>query len=177
MSSNLRENWLEALVGLLVIGVAAWFVSYAYARTSGSVGLDSYVLTARFPSASGVSEGTDVRVSGLKVGTVTGLKLDPKSYQALVKFSIDSAVKLPTDSTAAITSQGILGGNFISLVPGGDPEMLKPGGEITDTQGSTDLMGLIGSYINRSGSSSGAAAAGGSATPAAKPAPGAAPAK
>ncbi len=154
MSSSLKENWLEALVGLLVIGVAAWFVTYAYARTSGARGSDgSYELSARFPNATGVSEGTDVRVSGLKVGTVTGLKLDPKTFQAIARFSLDAAVKLPTDSTAAITSQGILGGSYISLVPGGDTAMLKPGAEIIDTQGSTDLMGLIGGYINRSGSS------------------------
>ena len=167
MSSSLKENWLEALVGLLVIAVAAWFVTYAYARTSGNVGSGSYELTARFPNASGVSEGTDVRVSGLKIGTVTGLKLDPKTFQAIARFSLDSAVRLPSDSTAAITSQGILGGSYISLVPGGDTQMLKAGAEITDTQGSTDLMGLIGSYINRSGSSS-AKPADGAAAPATK---------
>ncbi len=153
MSSSLKDNWLEALVGLLVIGVAAWFVAYAYARTSGGAGGVSYAITARFPSAAGVTEGTDVRVSGLKVGSVTGLKLDPKSYQAIASFSLDKTVQLPVDSTAAITSQGILGGSYVNLVPGGDQVMLKPGAEITDTQGSTDLMGLIGSYINRSGSS------------------------
>jgi len=159
MSSSLKDNWIEALVGLIVIGVAAWFVAFAYARTSGNVGAGSYELAARFPSATGVSEGTDVRVSGLKVGTVTALRLDPKTYQAIARFSIDSAVHLPTDTTAAITSQSILGGSFISLVPGGDTTMMNPGAEITDTQGSTDLMGLIGSYVNRSGSSSAAGAA------------------
>ncbi len=169
MSSSLKENWLEALVGLLVIGVAAWFVTFAYARTSGgSTGNGSYEISARFPNATGVSEGTDIRVSGLKVGTVTHLKLDPKTYQAIASFSVDSAVKLPTDSSAAITSQGILGGSYISLVPGGDPTMMKPGAEIIDTQGSTDLMGLIGSYINRSGSSVAKPDAG--ATPGAAPA-------
>ncbi len=175
MSSSLKDNWLEALVGLLVVGVAVWFVAYAYARTSGNVGAASYELSARFPGATGVSEGTDVRVSGLKVGTVTGLKLDPKTYQAIARFSVDSAIRLPTDSTAAITSQGILGGTFVSLVPGGDTTMLKPGAEITDTQGSTDLMGLLGSYVNRSGSTA-TPAAGAAAAPA--PAAGAlAPAK
>ena len=154
MSSSLKENWLEALVGLLVIAVAAWFVTYAYARTSGSsMGGGTYELSARFPSASGISEGTDVRVSGLKVGTVTGIKLDPKTYQAIAHFSVDSAVKLPTDSSAPRSPRrGILGGSYVSLTPGGDPAMMKPGAEITDTQGSTDLMGLIGNYINRSGS-------------------------
>ena len=164
MSSSLKENWLEALVGLLVIGVAVWFVTFAYARTGGGgPGDGAYELSARFPSAAGVTEGTDVRVSGLKIGTVTGLKLDPKTFQAVARFSVDGAVKLPIDSTAAITQQGILGGSYVSVVPGGDTAMMKPGGEITDTQGSTDLMGLIGSYINRSGSSAGGAVGAGGA--------------
>jgi phospholipid/cholesterol/gamma-HCH transport system substrate-binding protein len=70
----------------------------------------------------------------------------------VVTLTVDKAVKLPLDSSAAITSEGLLGGSFIALVPGGDPEHLAPGDEITDTQGATDLMGLIGSVINRSGS-------------------------
>ena len=126
---------------------------FALGRT-GSSGSDSYLLTARFPNASGISVGSDVRVSGLKVGSVTAQKLDPTSYQAVTTISVDSKVKLPLDSSAAITSEGLLGGSFISLVPGGDTEQLAPGDEITDTQGSTDLMGLIGSVINRSGGSS-----------------------
>jgi phospholipid/cholesterol/gamma-HCH transport system substrate-binding protein len=89
----------------------------------------------------------------MKVGTVTSQTLDPASYQAVVTLSVDKAVSLPLDSSAAITSEGLLGGSFIALVPGGDPDKLAPGDEISDTQGATDLMGLIGSVINRSGSS------------------------
>ena len=87
----------------------------------------------------------------MKVGSVTAQKLDPASFQAIVTLTVDSAVRLPLDSSAAITSEGLLGGSYIALVPGGDTEQLAPGDEITDTQGATDLMGLIGSVINRSG--------------------------
>lgn len=150
MAQLLKDHVAEALAGVAVVAVAAWFLVFALGRT-GSSGSDSYLLSARFPNASGISVGSDVRVSGLKVGSVTAQKLDPASYQAVVTLSVDKAVKLPLDSSAAITSEGLLGGSFIALVPGGDTEQLAPGDEITDTQGSTDLMGLIGSVINRSG--------------------------
>ncbi|MGL6043450.1 MAG: outer membrane lipid asymmetry maintenance protein MlaD [Sandaracinobacteroides sp.] len=150
MPQLLKDHLAEALAGLVVLAVAAWFLLFALGRTASS-GTDSYVLKARFPNATGISVGSDVRVSGMKVGTVTRQALDPASYQAIVTLSVDSQVQLPLDSSAAITSEGLLGGSFIALVPGGDPEKLAPGDEITDTQGSTDLLGLIGSVINRSG--------------------------
>lgn len=168
MSDSLRENWLEALIGLGVVAVAAWFVSFAYARTSGGVGDERYELIARFPNANGIAAGTDVRVSGLKVGAVVSSELDPKTYQALVRLSVDRAVKLPTDSSAAITQEGILGGTYIALSPGGEPVMLAAGGEIIETQGGADMMGLIGSYVNRSGDAPAAGAAPAAAGPAAQ---------
>lgn len=150
MTPILKDHVAEAIAGLAVVAVAALFLVYALGRT-GSGGGDSYPLTARFPNSAGITVGSDVRVSGLKVGTVTDQKLDPASYQAVVTLAVDNTVRLPLDSSAAITSEGLLGGSFIALIPGGDPDQLAPGDEITDTQGSTDLMGLIGSFINRSG--------------------------
>ena len=147
MRTLLKDNVIEALVGLVVLLVAVGFVVFAYQRTNaGTAG--GYTIAARFPNATGVSAGTDVRVSGMKVGTVLASRLDEKTFQAVLDLSIDPKVKLPVDSSAAITSGGLLGGNYISLTPGGDPATLKPGDEITDTQGATDLMGLIGGYIN-----------------------------
>jgi phospholipid/cholesterol/gamma-HCH transport system substrate-binding protein len=153
MPQILKDHVAEALAGLAVLAVALWFLLFALGRT-GASGTDSYQLKARFPNATGITVGSDVRVSGMKVGTVTAQTLDPASFQAVVTLSVDSGVSLPLDSSAAITSEGLLGGSFIALVPGGDPEKLAPGDEITDTQGATDLLGLIGSVINRSGSSS-----------------------
>lgn len=175
MRALLKDNIIEALVGLIVLLVAAGFVVYAYQRTaSGTAG--GYTIAARFPNVTGVSSGTDVRVSGMKVGTVTGTRLDAKTFQAVLDLSIDPAIKLPVDSSAAITSEGILGGSYISLIPGGEPEILKPGDEIADTQGATDLMGLIGSYINRTGDTS-TPTASASEVPAPAPAPAAPPAR
>lgn len=157
---NLLKNHLaEAIAGLAVIVLAAFFLLFALART-GSAGTGNYELSARFPNVAGISIGSDVRLSGVKVGRVITQKLDPASYQAILTFTVANDVKLPADSSAAITSEGLLGGNFIALMPGGDSVMLKPGAEITDTQGATDLMGLIGSVINRSGGDAPAHAAG-----------------
>ena len=155
MRALFKDNVIEALVGLIVVVVAAWFVGTAYARTSVGGG---YLLTARFPNATGVTVGTDVRTSGIKIGKVDSERLDPKTFQAVLQLRITGDVRFPTDSTAAITSEGILGGSYISLSPGGDPTMLPPGGEIAETQGAQDLMGLMGQFINRSGSSAPAAA-------------------
>lgn len=151
MRALFKENIIEALIGAGVLLLAIWFVTFAYDRTQRGGVSDGYTISARFPNTSGVSVGTDVRVSGLKVGTVADETLDTTTYQAVLKLTIDSAVKLPLDTSAAITSEGILGGNYISLSPGGDPEMLRAGDEITDTQGAVDMMGLIGSVINKTG--------------------------
>lgn len=140
----------EAAVGLLVVVVAAFFLVFALGRTGG-VGSDGYELKARFPNTGGVTVGSDVRVSGMKVGVVTGQTLDPETYQAVIRLSVRDGIHLPLDTSAAITSDGLLGGSYISLLPGGDEEMLRAGDEIDDTQGATDLMGLIGAVINRSG--------------------------
>lgn len=150
MSQMLKDHLAEALAGLAVLAIAAWFLVFALGRTGGGMG-DSYELKARFPNAAGISVGSDVRVSGMKVGMVTAQALDPQSFQAVVTLAVEDGVRLPLDSSAAITSEGLLGGSYIALVPGGDPEQLAPGDEISDTQGATDLMGLIGSVINRSG--------------------------
>lgn len=151
----------EALAGLAVVVVAASFLAFAWGRTSGPGG-DSYRLTARFPNVTGISVGTDVRVSGMKVGEVTGQTLDPATFEAVVTMDVASSVKLPIDSSAAITSESLLGGSYVALMPGGEPDFLKSGDEIIETQGATDLMGLVGTFINRSGGSGdGADAAGG----------------
>jgi phospholipid/cholesterol/gamma-HCH transport system substrate-binding protein len=166
MRALFKDNIVEALIGLLVVILAAGFVSFAYGRTQSGATADGYVLKARFPNVTGVSAGTDVRMSGIKIGKVATQSLDPNSYQAVLELSIDKALKLPIDSSAAITSEGLLGGTFIALTPGGDSVMLKAGDEITETSGATDLMGLIGSFVNRSGGDAPAAAPAAPASPA-----------
>jgi phospholipid/cholesterol/gamma-HCH transport system substrate-binding protein len=153
MKTLVGEHLTEALIGLLVILVAAGFAVFAWNRTQQGAGNGGYAVTARFPNVTGVAVGTDVRLAGMRVGTVTDAKLDPKNFQAILTLDITPELKLPVDSSAAITSEGLLGGSFIALAPGGETDVLRAGDEITDTQGATDLLGLVGSFINKSGSS------------------------
>ena len=150
MKGVLRDSLIEALVGLLVVLLAVWFVVFAWQRTGGDIG-NSIRVKALFPAANGVSVGTDVRIAGLKVGSVAGQRLDPETYQAEVILALDEDVKIPSDSSAAITMEGLLGGTYIALLPGGSPTPLKDGDMVFDTQGSMDMMSLVGSLINRSG--------------------------
>ncbi|HEX8447791.1 MAG TPA: outer membrane lipid asymmetry maintenance protein MlaD [Sphingomonas sp.] len=157
MKAAIKENGVEALIGFAVVLVALWFALFAWDRTGGGGAAGAIHVKALFPNASGVTVGTDVRVAGLKIGSVTGQALDPASYQVSITLALDPSVKIPSDSSAAITSEGLLGGTFIALQPGGSTEMLKDGSTILDTQGSVDLMGLIGSFINKSGDTAPAA--------------------
>jgi phospholipid/cholesterol/gamma-HCH transport system substrate-binding protein len=149
MRSLLRENIGEAIVGLAVVLLAVWFMLFAWERTGGGRKAGAIEVAAIFPNAAGINVGTDVRVAGLKVGSVSGLSLDPQSYQVKVDMAIDPTVKLPADSSAAITSEGLLGSTFDAFTPGGSTATLKNGDTITDTQGSMDLMALIGQFINK----------------------------
>ncbi len=139
-------NLVETLIGAVVLAVAGIFLAFGY--SSSTVGHDGgFILTARFDRVDGLVTGSDVRMSGIKVGTVIGQKLDPATYQAIVRMDIDRKVKLPDDSSAKITTEGLLGGTYLSVEAGGGEELLNSGDEIRFTQGSIDLMSLIGQAI------------------------------
>ena len=108
---------------------------------------------ARFDKVDGLERGSDVRISGIKVGTVLDQTLDPETYRAEVRFSLREDLQLPADTSAAVVSNGLLGGKYLALVPGGDIEMLQPGGEVTLTQSAVNLEDLIGHMIFNQGAS------------------------
>jgi phospholipid/cholesterol/gamma-HCH transport system substrate-binding protein len=142
----MQNNTVETLIGALVVLVAVGFLVFAYTSTS-SGSISGYELRARFSSADGINTGTDIRLHGVKVGTVSGVGLDPKTYAAIVHLSVRSDVAIPDDSSIKVTSAGILGNSYLAIQPGGSDKMLQPGGELTNTQGSIDLMSLIGRVI------------------------------
>jgi len=149
----MKNSFVETTVGAIVILIAVVFFTYAY-RTSGTTtGLQGYTVTAKFDKIDGISTGSDVRMSGIKIGTVSKNELDGKTYQAIVTLAITTPVKLPEDTNAKITSEGLLGGNYISLEPGGAEEFIKDGGEIEFTTSSVDLISLIGRAVFGSGKS------------------------
>lgn len=142
----MRRNVIETVLGGVVLVVAGFFLAFAY-KSADLRRVEGYEVTANFSSIAGLSAGSDVRVSGVKVGSVTGLTLDPKTYQAVVHMSIDPGIKLPTDTAAVVASESLLGGKFLSLEPGGDPDMIKPGGRIDYTQSTPGLEQLLGQVI------------------------------
>lgn len=161
----MAEDRAEVLAGAVVLAVAIGFLVYA---TGGrGLGHDSgtYPLKASFRSVEGITAGSDVRLAGVKVGSITSLTLNPATYYADATISVDNAIHLPDDSAILISSEGLLGGNFVELVPGGSIDYLAPGDEIEDTQGAVSLVSLLMKFV---GSSASAAA---DAKPTASPAP------
>ena len=141
-----RHSMPELLTGAVILVLAAGFLGYAVAH-SGRASLSGYALTARFDRIDGLAVGSDVRMAGVKVGTVSDARIDPRSYLAVVTLTLQDSIKLPKDSSAEVTSDGLLGGKFLSLTPGGDSNMLPPGGTITITQSSVSLEQLLGRFI------------------------------
>jgi phospholipid/cholesterol/gamma-HCH transport system substrate-binding protein len=141
-----QRNLSEMLAGAVVLVVAAGFLVYALANT-GRTSLGGYTLSGRFDSISGLGVGSDVRIAGIKVGSISSTRIDPKTYQAVVSFSVERAVQLPKDSSAQVTSDGLLGGAFLALVPGGDEQMIPDGGVVQITQGAVSLEDLLGKFI------------------------------
>ena len=142
-----RAELGETATGAAVLLAAAGFLIYALGAADAAVGSRGYELSARFGQAGGLAPGADVRVAGVKVGSVAGVELDSQTYLARARLQIDPAVKLPADSTARISADGLLGGSHVAIEPGAAAESLVNGGEITNTQGAVDLFGLIGRAI------------------------------
>jgi phospholipid/cholesterol/gamma-HCH transport system substrate-binding protein len=141
-----RRNLAETLTGAIVLVVAIGFLGYAVTNTGRST-VGGYLLHARFDHIGGLAAGSDVRLAGVKVGSVTSTRVDPQTYQADVAFTVEDAVKLPRDSSAEITSDGLLGSQYLSLSPGGDEQMIPPGGTVTITQGAVNLEQLLGKFV------------------------------
>lgn len=144
----MAENTTEVMVGGVVLAAAIGFAVYAGQVAGLSSGGDSYTLTASFRSLEGVSVGTDVRLAGVKVGTVTDLSLNPQTFRADTKVSVAQNIEIPDDSAIVISSEGLLGGNFVEIVPGGSPFNYEPDAEITDTQGAVSLISLLLKFVS-----------------------------
>ncbi|WDI32025.1 outer membrane lipid asymmetry maintenance protein MlaD [Hyphococcus flavus] len=148
-----RAGFFETVVGVIVITVAAAFMVYAYGASGNVFGKEHYRLEAVFGKVDGVTVGSDVRIAGVKVGTVAANNLDLKTYEAMVSLAIDNGIGVPEDSVAKVVSDGLLGGAHIAIEPGAAEEMLREGDRITITQGSVDLLGLaVQAFTSQSGS-------------------------
>ncbi|HEX7966939.1 MAG TPA: outer membrane lipid asymmetry maintenance protein MlaD [Stellaceae bacterium] len=144
----MSRNAIETIMGAVVLVVAAVFLFFAYSSTGPKPTSGGYDLSARFSRVDGLRDGGDVRISGIKVGTVVSQNLDPQTYLAVVHINIDQSIKLPVDTIATITSTGLLGENYLALEPGGDEEFIKPGGTIAQTVPAINIFSMINSYLS-----------------------------
>ncbi|MGH6854190.1 MAG: outer membrane lipid asymmetry maintenance protein MlaD [Aestuariivirga sp.] len=140
----MKNATVETLIGAAVIVIAAAFFLFAYQSSGKSNAAGGYRLLAEFDNAEGINVGTDVRMAGVKVGTVIGQTLNHQNFQAAITLLIDPALQLTEDVTAKVTSEGLLGAKFISLEQGGADAKLADGGTIQYTQGAVDIWALIG---------------------------------
>ncbi|WP_334194959.1 outer membrane lipid asymmetry maintenance protein MlaD [Pararhodobacter sp.] len=134
----------EVALGAVVMAAAVVFVVFAL-RATGTVLSDTqgYALHASFRSAEGVRPGTEVRLAGVKIGTVTELSLNPQDFRAQLTIAVNRGIELPADSTIQVASEGILGGTFVEILPGGELENLQPGETFQDTQSAVSLITLL----------------------------------
>jgi phospholipid/cholesterol/gamma-HCH transport system substrate-binding protein len=142
----MSRNVIETVMGAVVLVIAAVFLFFAY-KTSQVRSVSGYVLTAKFDRIEGIRDGGDVRISGIKVGSILSLSLDPTNYLAIVKMTLDPTIKVPSDSVAQILSSGLLGDKYLALIPGASDDVIKAGGEIKFTQAPMSLENIIGQYI------------------------------
>jgi phospholipid/cholesterol/gamma-HCH transport system substrate-binding protein len=143
----MSHNTVEVAVGAAVLAAALGFAVYAGQIAGVGSGGGGYPLTASFRSAEGVSLGTDVRLAGVKVGTVTGIDLDPQTFRATTTFTVKDGIEVPDDSSVIVSSEGLLGGNFVEILPGGSPFAYEAGDEVLDTQGAVSLISLLLKFV------------------------------
>ena len=144
----MKHNVMETLLGGAVIVIAAVFFMFSMDKADvGGAGTDAYAVEANFSSVGGLRAGDDVQISGVKVGSVEDVTLDPITYLAKVSLLIDGGIELPLDTAALISSESLLGGLYMSLEPGADEEMIEDGGMIEFTQAPQNLEQLLGQFI------------------------------
>lgn len=150
----MRESVFETIVGLFVVAAAGAFLWFAIARGGeASTGGDRYDVLARFNNVSGISRGSDVRIAGVKKGVVKSVDFDGDRFEAVLMLALDGDVELPDDSDARVSTDGLLGGAFIAVEPGGGFDVIAQdgSGEIVYTRGSVDLLTLFASFASESG--------------------------
>lgn len=148
----MKRNTIETVIGAVVLLVAGIFTVFAYISADLNT-RGGYIVTANFNKVAGLAVGGDVRMSGIKIGSIVSQELDPESFLAKVTMNIRDDIELPADSAATISNESLLGGSFMEIVPGGDPETIENGGSIEFTQDPVDIVQLLGKFIFSASSS------------------------
>lgn len=142
----MKRSLAETFLGAVVVFVAAAFLFYSINKADVGVAV-GYNITADFSSVGGLNAGDSVQISGVKVGTVASVELMPDTYLARVHMTIKDGFALPTDTAALISSESLLGGQYLALEPGADEETIENGGSIQYTQAPQNLEQLLGQFI------------------------------
>ena len=143
----MKRNIIETVLGAVVLLVAIGFLFFAFRATGLTTAATGYEVIGEFDDASGLVPGAEVRMSGVKIGTVLSQSLDAETFFANVVMSIDDSIRLPTDTSARIVPDGLLGGNYVSLEAGADEETIASGGRLLYTQGAINVVDLLGRFI------------------------------
>ena len=143
----ITKNMVETVVGAIVLGIAIIFAVFLCRFSDVGFGTGQYTVDAKFRSAEGITVGTDVRLAGVKIGSVSNLSLDPQTFQAIARLSIKPEYQMPDDSAAIISSEGLLGGSFVEILPGGSYELMEDGSEFSETQGAVSFISLLMKFV------------------------------
>jgi len=143
---NKNNNYFDFIIGTFVILCAGLFFLNSFKSTKVS-NSDGYFLIAKFDNINGISGGSDVKISGVKIGTVIDQFIDEKTFRATIKFSINDKIKLPSDSSAKIVSDGLLGSKFLEINPGSQDDLLNEGDELIFTQSSVNFEDLLARFM------------------------------
>ena len=143
----ISRNLVETVVGAIVLGIAIFFAVLLWRFSDVGFGTGQYTVDAKFRSAEGITVGTDVRLAGVKIGSVSNLSLDPQTFQAIAQLSIKPEYQMPDDSAAIISSEGLLGGSFVEILPGGSYELMVDGSEFSETQGAVSFISLLMKFV------------------------------
>ena len=145
----MKINFLDAFLGFTVLLITGLFIFYIYITLDTKLlKSDGFSLHARFENIDGIVTGSKVKLSGVNIGTVKSISLEPESYYAFITMNFDKKFSFPDDTEASVQLEGLLGGSYISILPGGSDVMLLNGQEILYTQGSTSLLNLMLKFAN-----------------------------
>ncbi|GFZ83045.1 outer membrane lipid asymmetry maintenance protein MlaD [Rickettsiales bacterium] len=144
---NMRDNLLEVLVGLTIILLAAYFLFFAYSYNNANRSQVGYKVVAEFTNANGLNKGSDVRISGVKVGTVIEKNLNINNHLARVVILLEPDMEVPVDSSVSILTDGIFGAKYANLVPGSDKRLIKEGESIAYTQSTIDIESILAKFF------------------------------
>ncbi len=147
----MKVNTLDALLGFVILLITGLFVFYVYVTVDNKFfNAELFILKARFENIDGIVVGSKIKMSGVNIGSVKSISIDPESFYAIVTMGFDKEFNFPDDTEASVQLEGLLGGSYISILPGGSDVMLLNDQEILYTQGSTSLLNLMLKFANTS---------------------------